>query len=92
MAKGRKTGGRQKGTPNKMGPALKQSILDAAEEAGQSLNKGGTVGYLRWAAIEYPAAFLGLMGKVLPMTIAGEGENGGLVIEVIQRNAPKTSE
>ncbi len=30
------------------------------------------------------AAFLGLIGKVLPMTIAGTGESGGIVIEVVK--------
>ena len=53
---------------------LKDSILDALEEAGI---EGGSVGYLRWLAHEHPPAFAGLVGKVLPMTIAGTEQDSG---------------
>lgn len=68
MALGRKTGGRKKGTPNRVNTALKEAILMAAEGA----HPEGIVGYLRAQANENPTAFLTLLGKVLPMTIAGE--------------------
>lgn len=58
-----KTGGRKKGTPNKRTALLKDSILEAAEQAG---DEGGIVGYLEQQARENPAAFLALLGKVLP--------------------------
>ena len=41
----------------------------AAEEAGGS---EGLVGYLKTLAIENPAAFASLLGKVLPMSSTGE--------------------
>ena len=63
-----KTGGRQKGTPNKLTGELKGMILTA-------LDKAGGVDYLRRQADESPTAFLALVGKVLPMTISGDSEN-----------------
>ena len=70
MAKGMKTGGRQKGTPNRLSAALKDDILNAAEAAG---GEGGTVAYLTEQARSNPTAFLTLLGKVLPMQVTGEG-------------------
>ena len=61
--KGKKTGGRKKGTPNKVTLALKEAILKAAENAG---GEEGTVGYLKQQAILNPGPFLGLLGKILP--------------------------
>jgi hypothetical protein len=72
MALGLKTGGRQKGTPNKTTGALKEAILLAAENAG---GEGGLEGYLRLQAHENPTAFMSLLGKVLPLTLSGDPEN-----------------
>lgn len=60
--------GRKKGTPNKTTKLLKDAILKAAEKAG---GKGGLVAYLQMQARETPGPFLALLGKVLPMQIAG---------------------
>lgn len=62
MAAGRKTGGRKKGTPNKLTKELKDLILGA-------LDKSGGEQYLIDQAKENPTAFLTLVGKVLPMTV-----------------------
>ena len=59
---------------------LKDSILDALEEAG---GEGGSVGYLRWLAHEHPPAFAGLVGKVLPMTIAGTEQDGKVGVKIV---------
>lgn len=72
MAKGRKTGGRTKGTPNKVTALLKDEILQAADEA----HEGGRVGYLKMQAVENPAAFMTLLGKVLPTQVSGPGDDG----------------
>jgi hypothetical protein len=72
MAKGHKTGGRTKGTPNKTTALLKDAILKAAEDAGE---KDGLVGYLTKQAGANPTAFLALLGKVLPLQVAGDPEN-----------------
>ena len=64
----RKTGGRKKGTPNKVNAELKDMILGA-------LNKSGGEGYLIKQASENPTAFLTLVGKVLPMTVQGDANH-----------------
>lgn len=66
MAVGRKTGGRKKGTPNKITSMLKDEILEAADSA----HPEGRVGYFRDQARENPTAFLTLIGKILPTQIA----------------------
>lgn len=64
--------GRTKGTPNKTTGALKEAILLAAAEVGEDDNgTGGLTGYLRRVAREDVKAFAGLLGKVLPLQIAG---------------------
>ena len=72
MAAGFKTGGRQKGTPNKVTALLKDEILQAAEGA----HPEGRIGYLREQALNNPTAFLTLLGKVIPTQVEGPGENG----------------
>jgi hypothetical protein len=74
-----KTGGRKKGTPNKTTALLKDAILEAAQKAG---DQEGMVGYLHKQATSNPTAFLGLLGKVLPMQVQGEGDNGELVVKI----------
>ena len=69
--RGCKTGGRKRGTPNKINATLKEAILLAATNAGQ----GDMVAYLTEQAVVSPASFLTLLGKVLPSTItADDGE------------------
>lgn len=76
MAKGQKTGGRQKGTPNKLTALLKDEILQAASDA----HPDGRIGYLTDQAKENPTAFLRLLGKVLPMQIEGSNADGTIGI------------
>ena len=71
MAVGKKTGGRQKGTPNKATAELRGAILTAAETA----MPGGKVAYLKWLAKNNSGAFATLLGKVLPTTLAGDPVN-----------------
>lgn len=66
MAKGIKTGGgSRKGKPNKVNAELKDMILNA-------LDRAGGANYLLVQARDNPNAFLTLVGKVLPMTVAGD--------------------
>jgi len=81
MAIGRKTGGRTKGTPNKFDADIKGMIL------GALAGVGGTQ-YLMRQAEQNPVAFMGLVGKVLPLTIAGAGEGGALVVDFRWADAP----
>ena len=61
----KKTGGRQKGTPNK----FTASVRDAVEAA---FNAAGGAEYLARQADENPVAFMSLLGKVLPREITAE--------------------
>jgi hypothetical protein len=63
-----KTGGRKKGTPNKFSSDIKQMIINA-------LNTKGGEDYLVKHADMNATAFLTLVGKVLPLTVAGDKDN-----------------
>lgn len=67
--------GRAKGTPNKTTKLLKDAILKAAENAGNKVGGDGLVSYLEAQAAENPGPFMALLGKVLPMQIAGDPES-----------------
>jgi hypothetical protein len=68
--------GRPKGAKNKMTAALKDMILGALDEAGGQE-------YLVEQARKNPAAFLTLLGKVLPLQVAGS-ESGPIEISVVR--------
>lgn len=71
--------GRPKGSPNKATAQLKDMIL-------QALDNSGGVAYLEERANDpkTATAFLSLIGKVLPMQIAGDPDNP-IGISVIER-------
>lgn len=72
-------GGSRKGKPNKNTAALKEMVLAALSEAGG-------VDYLVQQSEENPTAFLTLVGKVLPLQVAGDQDNPiKAVTEVIIR-------
>jgi hypothetical protein len=75
MAQGKKTGGRTKGTPNKVTGELKDMILTALDD------KGG-VEYLKKCADDNPVAFLTLVGKVLPLQV--NATHGGKVVTRVE--------
>jgi len=62
--------GKKKGTASKKTIELREMILQALN--GQ---KGGGVAYLKQQAQENPTAFMTLLGKVLPTTLASDPEN-----------------
>lgn len=77
-------GGSRKGVPNKVTKELKDMIHRALDEAGG-------VSYLKECALNprTASAFLSLVGKTLPMTVKGPGENGEhffqkIVVEVVK--------
>jgi len=76
--------GRAKGTPNKTTALLKDAILKAAEQAGNKVGKDGMVSYLALQAEENPGPFMALLGKVLPMQVAGSDEDGNPT-EIVMR-------
>ncbi len=61
--------GRPKGRLHKTTALLKDAILAAADTAG---GEEGLEGYLASQATPNPGPFLALLGKVLPMTVAGD--------------------
>lgn len=77
-AKGTRPAGRQKGTPNKLTGEVKAMILAALDQAGG-------VSYLVRQAGETPTAFLSLVGKVLPLQLAGDPNNPIQTITEIRR-------
>lgn len=82
MAKGKKTGGRQKGTPNKVTMALKEEILEALKQAGG-------VQYLVHVAKNQPQAFIPLLGKILPLQVSGpsgEALPGSVTFVLVQQD------
>lgn len=60
--------GRPKGSKNKFSSDVKAMVLE-------SLDVAGGVEYLVTQARDNPTAFLTLVGKVLPMTVAGDPAN-----------------
>ena len=66
--KGVRLGGRAKGTPNKINSDLKGMIVGA-------LNAGGGQEWLEGQMIANPVAFMSLIGRVLPTTMAGDKDN-----------------
>ena len=82
--------GRPKGSRNKTTTALKEAILLAAEEHGfNGEGDDGLKGYLRMVAGTDVKAFASLLGKVLPMTVAGDPDNP--VIHKVVREIVKPS-
>ena len=75
--------GSRKGIPNKQTAQLKDMILTA-------LSNAGGAEYLERRANDprTAAAFLGLIGKVLPMTIANE-DGKAFAVSVIERRIVK---
>jgi hypothetical protein len=75
MAKSSTSGqGRPKGSKNKTTTQLKEMIL-------QALSNVGGIQYLEDQAELNPVAFMSLVGKVLPMTIAGD-QDSPIVTEI----------
>ena len=77
MATGRKTGGRQKGSLNKITKDVRNLILSSLDEVGGQK-------YLVQQAKANPAAFLTLIGKCLPKDVNNThgGPDGGPVTVV----------
>jgi len=68
--------GRPKGAPNKNSAAVKDMVL-------QALSGAGGVQYLQDQAKLNPAAFMTLVGKVIPLQVAGSGNDGEHVHRII---------
>jgi hypothetical protein len=74
--------GRRPGIPNKANGLLKNAIIQAAEAAG---GKGGIAGYLTQQAKKHAAAFLALLGRVLPLQVQGRDTSEQIIVEIVYR-------
>ncbi len=73
---GERISGRQKGTPNKMSPELKEAVIAAMTEIGMPkrvgkiwvpTGEGGLQGYFEWVAVNNPEACIRFLGRVMVM-------------------------
>lgn len=78
-----KTGGRAKGTTNKLTADVKAMVLEA-------LDKAGGVDYLLTQSEKNPTAFLTLVGKVLPLTLAGDPDHP--LVTAIERSIVRSKD
>jgi hypothetical protein len=62
--------GRPKGSPNKIGAAVKDMVAQALEQA----HPEGGVAYLVTQSRDNPTAFLTLVGKIIPMQADIKGD------------------
>src|SRR6185369_7553370 len=69
--------GKPKGAVNKNTREIKEMILGA-------LSRVGGEDYLARQAELNPVAFMGLVGKVLPMQVHGTGAGGALVVKFVK--------
>lgn len=76
MAQGKKTGGRTKGTPNKLSGGVKSNVVAVFDKIG------GRDAMAEWAR-ENPTEFYKLYGRLLPHEVTGE-DGGPLIIETVR--------
>ena len=81
--------GRKPGIPNRANGLLKDAIIQAAEEAG---GEGGMVAYLTKQAKKHPAAFLGLIGRVLPLQVQDRGARPQIIVEIVRHKSGRRAE
>jgi hypothetical protein len=72
-----KTGGRARGTPNKVTGAVKEAITAAFDEVGGK-------DYLVEIARSYPKVFCTLLGKLIPSEVRAELEHSGEPLLIIR--------
>ena len=76
-------GGSRKGVPNKVNADVKAMILEALHHAGGAE-------YLCMQAYDNPKAFMALLGRVLPMTVANPDGGPLTGVVLIPMKAPPT--
>ncbi|EJF90938.1 hypothetical protein [Bartonella melophagi] len=80
--------GRVKGVPNKTTRILKEAVIKAAEQAGSKYGTEGLISYLERQALKCPAAYLALLGKILPLQVTGENNEAIKMITRVEIVAP----
>ena len=83
FGKGMAGPGRPRGSVNRTTKMLRECILEAARLSGGG--RDGMTAYLRRQADENPVAFMSLLGRVLPSTLAASSDDGSpLVVEIVK--------
>ena len=77
--------GRPKGIPNKLTTTLKDCILE-------SLSMAGGATYLHEQSIKNPAAYLSLVGRVLPLQVKDGGNEPTMPTKVVHEYHGKKDE
>ena len=81
MAKGKKTGGRKKGTPNKVTASMRECFAEAFEQLG------GTKALVDWGR-DNQTDFYKLAARLIPVEITGK--DGGAAQLVMHIHTDKT--
>lgn len=81
MAKGKKTGGRRKGTPNKVTGAFKEAVALCYEEIG------GIRTFKKWAT-RNQTEFYKIAARLIPHEIAGSADGSALPLRIELTDAP----
>jgi hypothetical protein len=90
IKKGEHRIGRPKGQPNVLTRIVKEAILAAAEDVGNRLaeeagkDPNGLVSYLEWAAMKQPAAYLALLGRVMPMQVEATNKDADVPYKTVE--------
>lgn len=77
MAERAKTGGRQKGTPNKLNASVKENIANVFTRLG------GVQAMVKWAE-ENPTQYYQIYAKLLPLTVGGDPDGAPIKVEMVQ--------
>jgi len=73
---GKKWGGRQKGTPNKLSTTVKENVIAVFNQLG------GTENMAEWAK-DNPTPFFNIYAKLLPTELDGQIEHlGGIRVDI----------
>ena len=80
-----RVGGGRAGMPSRLNHSIKEMVEKA-------LHKAGGVEYLTRQAEANPVAFMGLVGKVLPIQLANADGSNALVVDFRWADAPPTIE
>lgn len=82
MALGRKTGGRQPGSPNKTTVSVKAAFEQAFDELG------GAASLVSWGR-EQPTEFYKLYAKLLPVQVNADMKHQGTISIVVDTGVPR---
>lgn len=85
MAKGRKTGGRVKGVPNKQTTVVKAAIIAAYQGIG------GTKALIAWAKDNQGEFYTKILPRLVPTEVTGK-DGEALTVRVIRDDQPETWE